>query len=423
MSPFALIDCNNFYASCERLFNPHLEGKPIVVLSNNDGCVVARSQESKQLGIKMGEPYFKIKQFCSDHNVIVRSSNYSLYGDLSQRVMHILQNRSHTIEIYSRDEAFLKLPSGMPLDELLAYNLETRALIKQWVGIPVSIGIGSTKTLAKLANLFAKKSREGLYQLITKGSEELFKDVRVEDLWGVGRAFQSSLNGINIHTAWDLYQADPAVIRRRLGVVGERLAWEMRGVCCLGLQEESPKKSITTSRSFGSAVTCPLELAEALSTYVNSAARKLRGQNSCTPSLVVFLEASLEGGDQRRECFSTTCALAYPTNETPLLITAAKRCLKRLYIEGRKYKKCGVILLDLVPEHLVPRDLFTPKHDERKQKLQGVIDGIHDKFGQAALFYGAMGTSADSLQANRTVRADFLSDSYTTFWDSLAVVK
>ncbi len=421
MPHFVLVDCNNFYASCERLFDPRLEGRPVVVLSNNDGCVIARSQEAKQLGIKMGDPFFKIKHFCHHYHVAVCSSNYALYGNLSQRVMEILGAQVHDIEIYSIDEAFLSYPSMMALDALATQCSRLRGLIKQWVGLPVSLGIAPTKTLAKLANSFAKKIPAGVFDLSSPHAQERLKSVPVEDVWGVGGGLQASFNAMGIYSAWELRTADPAFIRRHLGVVAERLVWELCGISCLAIMPPAARQNIASSRAFGKPVSCPLQLAEALSTYVNTACTKLRKQNYCASAIYVYLEAIMPGYAGKGLCQATSMPLPFPTNDTAHLITAAKKCLHKLYVKGQPYKKCGVMLLDLLPENNVPQDLFGQNHAPKRQQLLQAVDSINAKFGKKTLFYGAMGTNPRGTNPAWQTRADFRSRAYTSSWQELAI--
>lgn len=416
----ALVDCNNFYVSCERLFRPHLERRPVVVLSNNDGCVIARSQEAKQLGIKMGDPHFKIKSFCAVHNVVVCSSNFALYGDLSSRVMNILKMDAAELEIYSIDEAFIRYPREMPLEDVLQHCAELRPLIRRWVGIPVSIGVAATKTLAKLANFIAKKEASGLIQLVSPGTEEVLKRIHVEEVWGVGRASKSTLNAMGIHTAWDLRVVDPGYIRRKMGVVGEKMAWEMRGVSCLGLEPPVAKKNIACSRSFGEYMSCLVKIGEALSSYAYKACERMRKQASLTSSIYVFLELITEGYAGRGAFLGTTLEFDHPTDDTSQIISAAKRCLKSMFRDGYKYKKCGIILVGLVPRCSVPFDFFIHPPDPKRNQLQGALDQINNRFGKSTVFYAAMGTDHE---ASWRAHANSRSQAFTTSWDELASVR
>jgi DNA polymerase V len=420
MSHFVLADCNNFYASCERLFNPKLEGKPVIVLSNNDGCVVARSQEAKKLGIKMGQPYFQIKEFCSRFKVAVYSSNYRLYGDLSERVMDLLSQASPEIEIYSIDEAFLKYPNS--LDSALVFSecVELRKKVKKWVGIPISLGIAPTKTLAKVANDLAKKNPTvGVFDLSSpEMQKQVLQDYPVAEVWGIGPGFSDRLKAIGVYTAWDFKETEPALIRKKMGVVGERMLWELRGISCLQLEEPKPKKSITCSRSFGRVVTEKEELAEALATHVSSACEKLRAQSSCASALLVFLESVLDGSLGTRRYYSLQFDFSFPTSDTPEIISAAKEILAQLFVPKERYKKCGIILLDLISNKSLMPDLFLGGIDPKRQALMRTVDALNARHGKNRVFFAAMGTNPQWK-----MRSDKCSSYNTIEWDSLPTVK
>lgn len=420
MSYYVLADCNNFYASCERLFDPGLEGKAVIVLSNNDGCVVARSQEAKKLGIKMGEPFFKIRTLCKHAGVKVFSSNYQLYGDLSERVMNVLSERAPEIEIYSIDEAFLKFPSTITPEEIINTCIDLKKTVKKWVGIPISLGIGPTKVLAKLANDLAKQDRDkGIFNLYDPMTQkELLQSCDVDKIWGVGAGLKIRLNRLGIYTVWQFREADPSMIRKKLGVVGERMLWELRGVCCLPLIEEaSSKKSITCSRSFGKTVTKLSDLSEALSSHVTTACIKLREQGSCASAICVFTEAIIDPKAGTRSHHNRISTFSLPTHDTPHIITAAKECLKALFNPNAQYKKCGVILLDLVPTESIVPDFFLGSIDPQRTLLMNTVDAVNGHFGKNTLFYGATG-----IDRPWKMRSDVRSCHYTTSWDNLKIV-
>lgn len=418
MNYFVLIDCNNFYVSCERLFNPRLEGRPVIVLSNNDGCVVARSQEAKRLDIKMGEPFFKIKDFCKYRGVTVYSSNYQLYGDLSQRVMQILSDIAPEIQVYSIDEAFLAFPEEMKPADLYKLCIEIKKQIRKWVGIPVSLGIAKSKTLAKIANALAKKNPQGVFDLSSAAIQmDVLQKFPVGDVWGIGNSSKVKLNALSVYSALELREMSPAFIRQKMGVVGERMVWELRGISCLPLEEAEPKKSISCSRSFGKIVTEASELTEALSTYVNTACLKMRQQHCCAKAMCVYLESLLDFQTGHRTHHSTVVSFPLPTNDTPHLITAAKQCLTRLFYKGLRYKKCGIVLLDLIPEDNIVPDLFLRQNPKRQQLMQ-TVDDLNARFGKNTLFYGAMGTNPQWK-----MRCDRRSRHYTTSWEDLAIAK
>lgn len=414
---FVLLDCNNFFVSCERVFNPRLDKKPVLVLSNNDGCVIARSQETKDLGIPMGAPYFQVKDLCDRHNITIFSSNFSLYGDMSSRVMSILETMAPDIEVYSIDEAFLHFPDTEDAN-LYAYCIEIRQKIAQWLGLPVSLGIAPTKTLAKLANSKAKKDKTGVFDLRNeKVREDVLAQCPVRDLWGIGYNSDAKLRGLGIASAKAFRDMDLSFVRKQMGVVGERMVLELRGISCLELEEECSKQSITSSRSFGKPLNLFSDIAEALSTYVNTACVKLRQQESCAQALYVYLEASFDKETRQRERFSSVVSLPQPTNDTPQLITLAKTCLRRIFQEKRFYKKCGVVLLDLIDEKAIAPDFFQEKSDPKRRKLAETVDAINADRGKNTLFYGAMG-----VNPHWKMRCEKRSPAFTSSWDEILVV-
>lgn len=419
MCSLALIDCNNFYVSCERLFNPRLEGKPVVVLSNNDGCVVARSQESKRLNIKMGEPFFKIRDFCNRYGVVVLSSNYELYGDISQRVMDTLTSLAPEIEIYSIDEAFMRFPKMSPQDiEKVCFDI--RRTVKKWVGIPTSIGIAPTKTLAKVASHKAKKDPSGIFNLCSpEVCNNVLDTFPIEDVWGIGSANKQKLYSMGIRTALQFAEMDPAIIRRSMGVIGERMVWELRGTSCLALNLVSePKQTITCSRSFGKRVTDFNELSEAFSTFVHTACVKLREQQCAAQALYVFMEAMIDPQAPTRRHYNMAIDLPMATNDTALIITIGKMCLQRLYKKEEVYKKCGVILLDLISDDSIVPDLFHEGQDPKRTLLMDTLDSINARHGKNTLFFAAMGTNP-----TWKMRSDKRTRGYTTSWSDLAIAK
>lgn len=413
MSYFLLADCNNFFVSCERLFDPSLLQRPVIVLSSNDGCVVARSQEVKAMGIRMGEPYFKIKDFCERMRVAVFSSNFNLYQEISQRVMHILSSASDEVEIYSIDEAFLGLPAGMSSENLFQFCLELRHKVRRWVGIPISLGLAPTKTLAKMANQLAKKEQSvGIFDLTSPFTRnDVLQNYPLNEVWGIGARTAEKLHSMGIRTAGELKEMDPSVIRCKFGVIGERILWELRGTSCFPLEKSAPKKSITCSRSFGQIVTDPVVLGEALATFVSSACVKLRKQKCCAQTITVFLEGVLEM--KRQDSYAMQ--LSTPTDDTAQLIKAAKQCMRKLFIEGERYKKCGVVLSDLLSTSSVVPDFFLIQESFKRKKLMETVDALNLQYGKNVLFYGAAGV----LQPWQT-KSDKRSPFYTD-WNSLAI--
>jgi DNA polymerase V len=419
MSHFVLVDCNNFYVSCERVFNPRLEGCPVIILSNNDGCIVARSQEAKLLGIGMGEPFFKVKELCERQKVVVYSSNYHLYGDLSGRVMSILSTVAPDLQIYSIDEAFLQLPAALGSEEVADRCKELRRIIKQWVGIPTSIGIASSKTLAKVATKLAKTNSCGVVDLSAPSAcEDALRTFPIREIWGIGAALEDRLHGMGIRTAWELCQKDPSYIRRCLGVAGERMLWELRGINCLPLEKVHPNKSITCSRSFGRTVQDCDEMAEAISAHAASACEQLREQHLCAYAMTVYVMALVDSKTGDRRCFGTTVSFLSHTNNTPEVIRRAKECLQQIFSPGQRYKKCGVIMIDLVSETSVAPDLFLGGFLLKHRRILETVDALNKRFGKNTVFYGAMG-----IDRSWKVRSDSRSSRYTTCWDELPIVK
>ncbi len=419
-SVFALVDCNNFYASCERVFNPKLNGKPIVVLSNNDGCVVARSNEAEALGIGMGVPEFQIRSVLRTHRVQVFSSNYTLYGDLSQRVMETLEQFSPHIEVYSIDEAFLSL-LGFARRDLTEYGRQIRRTVKQWTGIPVSVGMAETKTLAKIANRIAKRNPDmgGVCDLLAcPDREALLEGVAVEDVWGIGPNYARLLNQHGLTTALQLRQADDQWIRKHLGIVGVRLVYELRGHSCLDLDEcPAPKQGITCSRAFGRSVCTLADMEEAVSSYVSRAAEKLRGEGLAATVLTVFLMTNAFT-DEPQYRNSVTCSLPVGTDTTSELIRVALKGLRSIYRDGYRYKKAGVMCTALVSASQVQPDLFDHQDRPRSKRLMAALDAVNDRWGAGTLEYASSGlTKTWKTQFHRRSLA------YTTDWNELPFVR
>ena len=417
VGPIALVDCNNFYVSCERVFQPELRGKPVVVLSNNDGCVIARSNEAKALGIAMGAPWhLHRKQFAAE-GVIVRSSNYTLYGDMSSRVMSVLSSFTPDLEIYSIDEAFLGMGGfGARLE---SHARALRAAVLQWTGIPVSVGIAPTKTLAKVANHAAKKDQKhrGAVLLLDQAAQdEALSKIELTDLWGVAGRLAARLRAIGIDTPLDLKRGDPRLIRERLGVVTARLALELRGVRCVGLEREIPdRKSIMASRSFGRPVTTLPELREAIASYAARAAEKLRRQHLATASLIVFIETNRFKSDEAQHYAGRPVRLPVATSDSGKLIGAALAGLEAIWRDGYRYKKAGVVLLDLHPAASVQQGLFDKKDDARRLTLMRTVDRLNLRFGRDTVSFAAAGRRERPWK----LRRDLLSPCYTTAWDGL----
>lgn len=416
---FALVDCNNFYASCERVFNPRLEGKPIVVLSNNDGCVVARSNEAKALGIAMGVPEFQIRPLLRAHQVQVFSSNYTLYGDMSQRVMETLEQFCPDLEIYSIDEAFLSL-SGFISRNLLAYGRTMRATVKRWTGLPVSVGIAETKTLAKIANRVAKRTPDtnGVFDLLAcPDRDALLGRVPVEDVWGIGRNHTRLLNQHGIMTALQLREVEDRWIRKRLGIVGLRLVMELRGVSCLDLEEcPAPKRSLTCSRAFGQLISTLASMEEAVSAYTSRVAEKLRRERLAATVMTVCLTTNeFKEGPQYSNAL--TLKLPVATDSTSDLVRSALQGIRTIYRDGYHYKKAGVILTGLVPACQTQVDLFDYQDREKSKRLMSALDAVNNRWGADTLHYASSGIS----KAWKT-QFQHRSPAYTTDWGALPIV-
>jgi len=417
---FALVDCNNFYVSCERVFNPKLAGKPVIVLGNNDGIVVARSNEAKALSIPMGVPAFKFQPLIRKHDVKVFSSNYALYGDMSQRVMETLQQFSPEVEVYSIDEAFLSL-LGFESRNLTDYGRLIRTTVKQWTGLPVSVGIAETKTLAKVANHHAKRSSDvaGVFDLTAWPDRDgLLAKVPVEDVWGIGPNHSRRLKQYGVKTALALRQADDQWIRKQMGVVGLRTVQELRGISCLPLEEcPPPKQGITCSRAFGKPITTLTEMREAVATYTARAAEKLRGEQLAASTLTVFLTTN-PFKDEPQYSNAVTLRLPAATDATPELLNVALRGIETIYREGFRYKKAGVMLLELLPVGQVQPNLFDQADHERSKRLMKAVDAVNAHDGADTVRFGAVGLT-------QHWRTTFVrrSPGYTTHWNELVTVR
>lgn len=412
----AIVDCNNFYASCERVFNPKLEGRPVVVLSNNDGCIIARSNEAKALGIEMAMPAFQIEPFLQKHHVAVFSSNYALYGDLSERVMNTLATLVKDIEIYSIDEAFIDL-SGYR-EDLTELGFRIRRKIKQWTGIPVSVGIAPSKTLAKVANKIAKKSG-GVHLLADPESiRQALEKLPVKDIWGIGGQYNKFLKSYGILTALDLTRAKDAWIQKHMTIVGLRLVKELRGESCIELDTEpAPKKAIGTARSFGQMLSDFETIAEALANYAATCARKLRQQHSCANMLTVFLETHPFKEALPQYFNSIVITLPVATNYTPEIVHYAKLGLKAIFKKGYQYKKTGVIVSGLVPEDQVQRNFFDEADRSKQRSLMKVMDAINDTMGKDRVRLLSQG-----FDRKWKLRQERLTPAYTSRWEELLTI-
>lgn len=423
----AIVDCNSFYCACEKLFQPHLHSRPVVVLSNNDGCIISRSDEAKALGVGMAGPYFKAKSLIEEHNVAVFSSNYNLYGDLSRRIMDILESfvGPQQVEVYSVDEAFLTLDGFTPL-QWYKVSEQIRDTVHRWTGIQVSIGVAQTKTLAKLANRLAKKNKEKTGCIAVLDTEEkiieALKGTQVADIWGIGSRYADKLNLLGLPTAWDVRNLTEEWARKHLGgVVGVRLVKELRGEETKLLQKQlMNKKMIATTRMFGHTVTELSELKEAVATYASRAAEKLRRQRSAASVMSVFVISNDTINSPRfthGPTLSTYTILPQPTSLTHELIKPAMHMVEGLFEKGKGYKKAGVTLSGLVPDNSIQASLF----EEQKtigRFLMEMVDNINFSMRGDVVKFAASGTRRDWK-----MRKEFHSPRYTTRWDELFEVK
>ena len=423
MSILALVDVNNFYVSAERVFNPKLEGVPVVVLSNNDGCVVARSAEVKALGVPMGEPWFKLKSLARKHGIIALSSNYALYADMSNRVMSVLSDFTPHQEVYSIDESFLDL-AGLPGNLTLTAQA-MRQRIKQWVGVPVCIGIAPTKTLAKLANHIAKKrpQYQGVCNLnaMSKAQiDEILASIEVGEVWGIGRKLNAHLQQGGICTVQQLRDFDVTRLRRRFGVVMERTVRELRGEPCLEMVDIAPaKQQIISSRSFGRYVTELDELEQAVSAYMSRAAEKLRRQNSVAATAHVYIRTNPHKENEPQYSPGMTVALPHASNDTRQLVEAVLVCLRRIYRAGFSYQKAGVMLSDITPAGISQGDLFAGQPTmQNTSKLMSTLDRINFKMGK-----GALKLASDGIGQDWKMKTGNKSPAYTTRWDELPMIR
>ncbi|OYU76153.1 MAG: DNA repair nucleotidyltransferase [Alphaproteobacteria bacterium PA3] len=420
MATFALVDCNNFYASCERLFRPNLKNQPVVVLSNNAGCVVARSQEAKDVGIGMGAPLFKIRGLIEEHDVAVCSSNYALYGDISERVMTTLGSNAPNHEVYSIDECFLDVDNlGVP--DLSEWCRNLRQSTYQWTGIPVSIGVGPTKTLAKLANRLAKKSVKagGVIDLSNHSDwiEPALRKTPIGDVWGVGRKWSQMLEERGIMTAHDFAHAEDGWIRKKMGVVGLRTVHELRGYVCHALENQpQPKQTTCCTRSFGETITDKSQVHDALMSFAERAAEKVRTANQVAGVVQVFIRTDSFNPNATQKSLSGSVTFNQPTSDTRVISGAVTRILDRIWREGFAWKKAGVMMLDLTAKGSAPLSLFdiVPKHNDG---LMLAIDTINAKHGR-----GSVGLGLAGKDQSWRMRRENLSPSFTTKWEDLVKV-
>ena len=391
-SRIALVDCNSFYVSCERLFNPKIQKKAVVVLSNNDGCVISRSKEAKEIGIKMGEPYFKVKELVKRNKVEVYSSNYALYGDISRRVMKVLKTFSPKVEIYSIDEAFIDL-SFMDEKGVEDYGSEIRSRVLKWTGIPTSVGIACTKTLSKIANHIAKKEKEGVIYL-NENIDEKLKKFPIEDVWGVGKQLSKFYYKNNISNAYDLKNVSNTWVKKGTNVLGAKTAMELRGLPCIDLQiDQEKRKNCCVSRSFGRKVKDINELEESIITHCLNAAEKIRADDQIAKTITVFIRTSPFDKNKKYYSNSKTIDLAIPSSNSIELIKNAIKALTDIYKYGYSYQKAGIILSGLKDANQNDQNLLTPLLENKSKKLMKAIDYTNTKYGRYAISIAQAGLS------------------------------
>lgn len=421
---YALIDCNNFYASCEQVFDPSLRNRPIAILSNNDGCIIARSKEAKLLDIPMGSPEFKIRPIISKHNVAIRSSNYALYGDMSRRVMETLQSCTPNLEVYSIDEAFAELSQNY-MDSLEAYGQLIRNRVMSWTGIPVSVGIASTKTLAKIANETAKKypKLNGVLVLDRDDkTEKVLNRVAVEDVWGVGRNYAKTLQKHGIQSALELSRQPDSWIRKTMKVTGLRTVWELRGKPCLSVEQTvEPRKGILSSRSFGQPVRNTDDLKEAVTHFASRAAEKLRAQKSVANTITVTLVADKYAEHNGHYKFGMSVNLPNATADTTIFSSVSKMIVDELFNPSKTYKKAWTMLTGIVPECEIQAELFSPDgYSTRQHRLMESMDEVNARFGKQTMTIAGAGVGNEQ---SWRMKQEHLSSRYTTQWDELMEVR
>jgi DNA polymerase V len=418
---YALVDCNNFYCSCERVFNPTLNGRPLVVLSNNDGCVISRSEEAKRLGIVMGTPAYMIEDKLKQHNVTLFSSNYTLYGDMSDRVMKTFASFVPRLEIYSIDEAFLDL-HDLPYTDLLQLGVTIRKTVIQNTGIPVTVGIASTKTLAKLANRYAKKKHTttGVFwaanELLT---EEMLANTEVADIWGIGHQYSMFLKRNGFNTAAEFVKAPAGWVRVNMSVVGQRMLNELKGVPSIAWEFETlSKKNICTSRSFGKLLTRKEDILEALCNHAAACALKLRQQKSCCNTVHVFINTNPHKTDEPQYARSINVDLDSSSNNTSEIIKAATKGFNAIFSTGYRFMKCGVMVMDLVPENQVQASIFDEGNRAKNGLIMAAMDKVNKSLGKEIVRFAVQG-----FEKKYKLRADHLSPRYTTDINQILKVK
>ena len=416
----ALVDCNNFYASCERVFNPALDKNPVIVLSNNDGCVIARSNEAKRMGIPMGAPAYKMKDIISKGGIQVLSTNFALYGDMSQRVIDTIIDTIQTVEIYSIDEVFIDL-RDFKVENLRTFGQQLRNKIKKWTGIPVSVGIAQTKTLSKVANYIAKRSKlsKGVYLMEPNKIDGVLKKIPLKKIWGIGPRTSFFLNNYNIYNAYNLKKADIFWIRHYLNINVEKTVKELNGISCIEFDTDiHSKKSICTSRTFGEMVTEIDDLMSAISMYATRCAEKLRQQKSCANLIQIFITTNPFRNDLPQYQINKVVKFNVPTNDTGEILDYIVPMLKQLYRKGYQYKKAGVIVSGIIPSSAVQYNLFDTHNRNKRSHLLKTIDNINKRMGRDLVRFAIQGYKKSWL-----LKQQRLSPCYTTRWSDLLKIK
>jgi DNA polymerase V len=416
----ALVDCNNFYASCERVFRPELEGKPVIVLSNNDGCAIAISDEAKAFGIKMAVPVHMIEDIITKNNVSVFSSNYTLYGDMSARVMSTLSEFAPRMEVYSIDEAFIDF-DGIPFRQLEPLATKIKKTVKQYVGIPVSVGVAPTKTLAKMANRFAKKTKKAIGVHVMQSQEEIdevLKYTEVGDVWGIGAQHAKRLSLISIKTAFDFIQLPESWVRQNMTVVGLRMHKEMRGIPCIEWEFTRPKrKGICTSRSFGKLITDRKDIEEAIANFAANCALKLRNDKSCTNSVHVFIQTNPFRHQDKQFYRSMKVDTSVATNDTTEIIKYALQAFNFIFMEGYNFMKAGVMVTEIVPDNEIQQGLFDNRNRKRNSRLMNTMDSINNVHGK-----NCVRSASQGYERKWRLKAAKLSKCYTTDINQLLTI-
>ncbi len=417
----ALIDCNNFYCSCERVFQPYLRGKPLIVLSNNDGCAISRSEETKELGIKMAMPVFMIEDLITKHDVQVRSSNYTLYGDMSERVMSIIRSYTSRIEVYSIDEIFVDF-SDFKYQDINFLGNKIRKEVMQSTGIPVCVGIAPTKVLAKMANRYAKKKKKniGVHCANTeKLIRQMMEETAVKDIWGIGAQYAGLLSEKGFYTAADLLTAPDEWIRKHMSVVGQRLVTELKGISCIKWEATPPaKKNICTSRSFGQLISDKRTLQQAVAAHTAACGSKLRKERSCARKINVFIQTNPHRGADKQYFSSITMELLVATNSGRELIKYAMKALAMIFKQGYNYQKAGVIVLDLISQSSVQMGLFDMVDRKKDKEIMKSLDSVNTIFGRDVVRFGT-----HDFGRKWKLKAERLSPCYTTRWEDIPKAK